>query len=86
MIQFDEHIVQMGWFNHQLVIVICPDDSFAIFPAWVASSKWVQVLTPPNPKQKPHRPTNPLNEATKTTKNHQTNLDKFCWTLEWMDG
>jgi len=27
MIQFDDHIFQMGWFNHQLVesLKICPD-------------------------------------------------------------
>ena len=27
MIQFDEHIFQLGWFNHQLVIH-CPNGSF----------------------------------------------------------
>ena len=26
MIQFDEHIFQMGWFNHQLVSVVSEDD------------------------------------------------------------
>ena len=24
MIQFDEHIFQMGWFNHHLVVVLVP--------------------------------------------------------------
>ena len=24
MIQFDEHIFQMGWFNHQLVLHVAP--------------------------------------------------------------
>ena len=28
MIQFDEHIFQMGWFNHQLATKIAPDGKF----------------------------------------------------------
>ena len=30
LIQFDEHIFQMGWFNHQLGLVVIPENWFMV--------------------------------------------------------